>query len=78
MIIGGWIVRQDREDSYRNWNIIPGCMISEGPEEAEELGSELIQGVGSERNKGPDLFVIFGGVVFTFIFLHDGLQSVLF
>ena len=40
MIIGGWSVRQDWEDSYRNWNIIPGCIISEGPEEAEELRSE--------------------------------------
>ena len=24
MIIGGWSCRQDWEDSYRNWNIIPG------------------------------------------------------
>ncbi len=77
MIIGGWSVRQDWEDSYRNWNIIPGCMISEGPEEAEKLGSELTKGVGSERSKGQALFVIFGGVAFTFILLH-GLQSVLF
>jgi hypothetical protein len=77
MIIGGWSVRQDWEDSYRNWNIIPGCMISEDPEEAEVLRSELSKGVGSERSKGQAFFVIFGGVEFTFILLH-GLQSVLF
>jgi hypothetical protein len=52
MIIGGWSVRQDWEGSYRNWNIIPGCIISEGPEEAEELRSELTKGVGSKRSKG--------------------------
>jgi hypothetical protein len=77
MIIGGWSVRQDWEDSYRNWNIIPGCIISEGPEEAEELRSELTKGVGSEWSKGHALLVIFGGVEFTFIVLH-GLQRVLF
>ncbi len=75
MIIGGWSFRQDWEDSHRNWSIIPGCMISEGPEEAEELGSTKY--VGSERSKGQTLFVIFGGVEFTFILLH-GLKSVLF
>ncbi len=50
-------------------------MISEGPEEAEELGST--KGVGSKRSKGQALFVILGGVEFTFILLH-GLKSVLF
>ncbi len=77
MIIGRWSVRQDWEDSYRIWNIIPGCMIIEGPEEAEELRSELTKDVGSERSKGQALFVILGGVELTFIVLH-GLQSVLF
>ncbi len=74
MILGGWSVGQDWEDSDWNGNIIPGCMISERPEEAEELGSLLTNCVGSERSKGQALFVIFGGAEFTFILLH-GLQS---
>jgi hypothetical protein len=77
MIIGGWSVGEDWEDSYRNWNIIPGCMIRERPEEAEELWAKLDKGVGCERSKGQALLVIFGGVEFTFSLLH-GLQSVLF
>ena len=37
MIMDGWSVGQDWEESGWNGNIIPGCMNSERPEKAEEL-----------------------------------------